>query len=222
MAITYVGKGTHVLSTGALVIPPPSGTQAGDLLLLIIQSPPSTIDTPSGWTAAANVVTISGQTSGRVFYKIAGASEGSVTTPDYGAGQRGIMCGWRGVDPINPINAVRTSTTAYTALTVLNPTSTVDEGMLVNCLSFYENYQSGAILSGWTNTSLVSITEGHDQMDALNIGGIAFGYGIKSTAGAINNTTISAPNRWNLQVVATSVVLAPKKPDKTTFFMFMQ
>lgn len=223
MAITYIGKGTHTSSTLGISIPPPSSIQAGDVLITIVENETSTaaIDTPSGWNAVADK--INGSYSGtRCFWRVATSSEGNAEIADTGSTTRGIMTAWRGVDNINPINAVTTNVSTGSTYSVANPTSTVAECMLINCIGFEETLVLDTdSYSAWANTSLVSITEGHDYYDVAGGvgGGIAFAYGIKTTAGAINNTT--ATRDTTTAGSANVNLLLQPAIGSSKFFLFM-
>ena len=215
MAITYVGKGTFRYSTSSLSVSPPASTEQYDLLLLIITSS-GNITAISGWTAISDQIKFTGSYNTRTFYKFAGASEGNATVPDYGA-QFAIMCGFRGVNTDNPINAYTTNTDSNTSYSAANPTSTASGCMLVNCLGVSGSTGTTNIGS-WANTSLVSITEGHDE--SVSNAGVAFAYGIKTSAGAINDTTATVNGTLDSNG-STNVLLAPTQSANTgKFFAF--
>lgn len=227
MAVTYVGKGTFQTGRDALTVPIPTGISVGDLLLLIIQRTAYT-ETPtdiSGWTTVDVGEEIQ-VTSVQVVYKFAVEGEGSATIPYIANSTRAIMSAWRGVDEATPINAWLKTTLSLSGSTSYsrpNPSSTVDGCMLVNCIGFWDqDSDDTSNFTSWANTSLVSITEGHDESTATGSGGgLAFAYGIKTTAGAINDTTATVDYAVSYHSVI-NLLLSPVQPKKSsTFFMFL-
>lgn len=89
MTISHVASDGWSAGLFNRTVEPPPTISAGDMMVLIVGVKPydATISTPSGWTAigaqAANGTTASGVDTGSVawkaFYKIAGASEGTVS-----------------------------------------------------------------------------------------------------------------------------------------------
>jgi hypothetical protein len=82
---TFVAKGTFTSGAAALTVPQPAGIQAGDLLLLFVETANQAMATPTGWTQVTNSPQSTGTAAAAggvrltVFYKIAGASETSVS-----------------------------------------------------------------------------------------------------------------------------------------------
>ena len=219
MAITYVGKGVFKGGADALSVSPPVGTQEGDLIILDVASS-GVVGTVTGYIPIGDSFEFSGTTyKTRSFYKIAGASEGSVSVGDWGV-QYAIMIVFRGVDPDNPIDAYTQNKDEFgTAKSHVNPTSTKDGCMLVN---------SGGIacsagakttnVSSLANTSLVSIT-GYNETFSSSVG-VAFSYGIKASAGAINDTTFELASSLNDSGM-TNILLSPIPVASSGFFAFL-
>lgn len=216
MAITFVAKGAYQKSSGELSIPPPAGVALGDFLLLLVMVDGADItDTPVGWTPVSDTVYLN--IYGRVFWKYGVVGEGNVTIPAYGV-QRAMMIAFRGV---SLISAFTNNTAQNTTFSAANPTAILDECMLVNCVLFKDDGSADTSnYSSWTNASLVSITEGHDQGDDTGLvgGGIAFAYGIKSTIGAIDATTATTDSAQNTSL-NINILLAPIQPSG--FFQFI-
>lgn len=225
MAITYVGKGAFASSTGSISVTAPTGIANGDILLLAVFTGviEGSLGTPSGWTQVTNAFIQIDDYNYSVFYKVSNGTQANVSvsvTDSGGNGLVGLMTAWRGVDTTTPINAFTTNTDTGTTFVAVNPTSTLANCMLINLIGFgdygasdTDNYTS------WVNTSLVSITEGHDQLDARD-NGLAFAYGIKTTAGAINNTTATADATGN-GTRTINVLLAPSPESMGNFFQFI-
>lgn len=226
MAVQFVAIGAYTNSAGSLSVAPPVGVTAGNLLVLMV-SAQDTINDINGWTPISDVVS-RGSVKGRAFYKFASSSEGNVTVDDYGSSQRAIMSEWSGVDTTNPINAYTTNLTdsgSTTLFDAANPTSTIDGCMLVNFPAFYDGDNADTSnYTNWANTSLVSITEGYDRSDTAGSGGgIAFAYGIKTSAGAINNTTATRDNAAGAVSSNTNFLLTPIQTAvvNSNFFIFL-
>jgi hypothetical protein len=136
MAWTFVAVGTGVTGANA-VVPLPTGWALGDLL--VIQVGNGTISTPSGWTVAA-------ASAGNVyvFYKIAGASESSVTLSGGSSTTSGAMLAWRGIAGLDVV-AANVQTGSSTAPATNSITTTAVNDLVI---SFYGSASSPA--ATWT------------------------------------------------------------------------
>jgi hypothetical protein len=111
------------------------------------------------------------------------------------------MTAWRDVNPITPFDVTPTTVIA-TGATMSFPTITTvtDGAMIINGMSPNQDVATTAQLSAWTNASLASITEGHDQTQTNGGGGgVGFAYGIKTSAGAVSATTVTVVATENAQ-----------------------
>ena len=196
MAIEFVAKGTFVSSTSGVTLSPPSGYVDGDLFVIFVSSCAATIATPSGWSEIYPEVLDANLGMRPVgigaFYKIASGTQGNVSIADSGSGTAAIMTAWRNVSDTDSINAALGAASPSTSTTFTGSiiTTTEDSAMVVVVTHVHRDADSTANISGWTNASLASITEGHDQSTNIGNGvGIAFAYGIKATKGSINATT---------------------------------
>lgn len=222
MGITFVGVNTFVSGSSSVTALLPEGVEEGDLLLLHRGSTASINVGVDGWTPISDSFNFYSNYYAQVLYKIAGASEGSVLVPDISGYNYALISAWRGVDPNDPINAYNTSTDSGTTYVAANPTSTKDNCMLVGATYFINssigdttNYDSIA------NTSLESITEAYD-ISSSTLGAFWITYGIKATAGAINNTTATGDNSTGQQSGTTSILLNPIPAlSPSNFFVFL-
>jgi hypothetical protein len=195
MAVTYSAKGAFASGTGALTVAVPTGYAAGDLLLMVCESANQTFTTPTGWTALSTAGTGTAGTAGAVriacFWKIAGASEASVTVADTGDHTTAIMFLFKGNNLTNPIIQA-TSTTAAANTAVTFPALTVSKAgtMIVYALASDRDSASTANFNTWANSQLVSVTEAHDQTHTSGFGGgVGMAYGICSTARSLQAGT---------------------------------
>jgi hypothetical protein len=211
MAITYRGKSSSMASgTGSISVGVPANTAQDDILILLLQGYTGVPALPDGWT---NINTSSStNTHLRVCYKVAGASESSVTVADSGDSTRGLMLSFYGADTSSPIGNSAASTDSGTTFAATGITSTTDGSMIVTAVGFRDaDAADTSNYSSWANASLASITEGHDQGDATGTGGgIAFAYGIDTTAGTVNGTTATADSSANYSAIVMFEIKSPQ------------
>ena len=179
MAIAVRGVGT--VDGAAVAITPglPTGTQAGDFLLLFLETSDQTISiaTPSGWLEAPNspVSETTDVTRLTVFYKVAVAGETAPTTTDSGDHQIGRIIGFTGVNINNPfdVTASGTDATSSTTGTVPGATTTVANTMVVAAIATTTDAgaNSTAHYSGFTNANLTNLTERIDNQRIAGNGG---------------------------------------------------
>lgn len=203
MALSYLGKSSAMASgTGAIYVAVPSDYQSGDLLVLLLQGYDAVPDTPSGWNDLGYAMNLglSDYSRLRVCYKTAGSSDPSVSVADSGNSTRGLMLLFRDWGAINKINDGASTGSSFS---ISGGTTSVAGAMVVCAIGFWDadvddttNYDS------WACSSLDSITEGHDRSTSAGSGGgIAFAYGIKSTAGSVGNITATCDKSANLSAV---------------------
>ncbi len=207
MAIpSYLGAGALVGSTAGASVAWPAGTAAGDLGLLLVETADQPIATPSGWTLATPVSSY-GVNGGslltsvalQAFYKIAGASEGSVELPDAGNHIAARIATFSGVDASAPVyfsgsaSASATESTSFTlaANGVNRPADT-----LVCCCLALGKYVAGSSLSSASNAALSGMTPRFSETtNAGNGGGVVLvtGAATGATTG-ITTGEVSAAN----------------------------
>jgi hypothetical protein len=95
-------------------------------------------------------------------------------------------------DPWN-VTAGGVEATSDTSASIPGATTTVDNTLVVVAVSgSLPDATSTAVFSGWANANLTSLTERTDNGDKSNNGGaLGVATGVKATAGAIGNTTVT-------------------------------
>lgn len=216
---TWKAKGLFTNGTGALAVPwPTTGSYAvGDYALLFVESSNETIAAPSGWSEVANSPQGTGTaaTEGAVrlaaFQRFAAStSESTVTIADTGDHTTAQIHVFGGVDATTPINVSAGSVlaTADVSWTFPSVTTTRPDCLIVNAAANDRDTNSAALISGWTNSSLSSLTERHDQTVANSTGGgLAIASGGLATAGGSGETT--ATNVTSTTAAYLTIALNP-------------
>jgi RHS repeat-associated protein len=159
--ITKVGPSTKAARTTngtTLAIDKPTGTQTGDLLLAgLTVNAGSSITAPSGWAAVSGSEVVSGTSKWQLFYKYAGASEGSSYTFSMGSSNKhaGGITALRNTATSDPVNAIATGTGFGTNVTAPSVTPTED-GSAIELL-FGSNTGDNNGGEAWTVTSPLSL-----------------------------------------------------------------
>lgn len=193
---TVRAVGAVANNVGAISPGLPAGTVAGDLLVMFLETANEAI-TVAGWT---QLPTSSPQGTGTlgtrlsVFYRVATGTD-PTTTSDSGDHQIGRIVGISGFNPTAPIDSsaggVRSA--AGTTATVPGPTTT-QASCLILAASSHDLDQSGGAFTtaSWANANLTAITERiNNSCTDGNGGGLAVASGVKATAGAVGNTTVT-------------------------------
>lgn len=161
MAIGFNTAGTATFrnSGSPLSVPVPSGTAAGDLLLLVATSfiggsGGVAITTPSGYTLLASAPNAPTDYWIAVYYKVAGASEpsASVTTASTSALDARIF-GFTGVDGTTPIDVSGSFGSPVTGTTVNVPsitTATANAWQIAIGVDPGNAATASSVPSGWT------------------------------------------------------------------------
>lgn len=198
-------------AAGASISPGiPTGTEAGDILLLVCETDGSdTIAAPSGWESVANSPQAGTNSKLHLFWRRAGYSESAPTVVRTGDHLMGKMIGIRGGLPRgNPFDATAGGTGTGTAQSIPGLTTSVDNCLVLDFITSGID-TNAAQHSGWTNASLASITEEFDsQSDAGGGGGVACAAGVKVTAGAVSATSVTQGSAENVGFV--KVALRPE------------
>lgn len=189
-------------NVGAISPGLPAGTIAGDLLVMFLETANEAI-TVAGWTQLASsspqgtgTAAATGASRLTVFWKIAVGGD-ATTTSDSGDHQVGRIIGitantFNAAAPIDS-SAGGVRTPAGTTATVPGPTTTQAQ-CLVLAASSHDLDQSGGAFSTatWANAALTSIVERINNSSTQgNGGGLAVASGVKATAGAVGNTTVT-------------------------------
>ena len=173
----------------------PVGSQADDIMLLVVETANEFVATPSGW-ALVDVVGSGGAlnvaTATTMFWKRHTGTESAPTLADPGDHIAGVIASFRGCETSgDPWNTKITMADAVsnTSFSALGVTTTVDECLIVvaGCVA---TDVATARFGAPINASLTSLAERYDQATTQgNGGGIGIFTGIKAVAGVVSNTT---------------------------------
>jgi putative pyrroloquinoline-quinone binding quinoprotein len=213
--IAFVAAASAGAASGTLTINKPTGTLQNHVMIASIGLRPNTatITPPSGWKLVRRIDNSSTTASSlAVYYKVAGASEGSsyAWTFSTSAGSAGGIQTFSGVDPTTPIDVEGGQNTA-SSLTHASPsvTTTVARAMIVTSYSF-------ASAATWTPPS--GMTEGFDvaSIAVPNVAGqsIEGDYVLQTAAGATGAKTATASNDAD---VGNTHILALRPPAGIAF-----
>lgn len=198
LAPTYVGVGTVASGTGTVVPGLPSGLEADDVMILLVETCETHAATVAGWAAAPDSPQSTTRTRLSVFWKRFVVGDTAPTVSDSGDHQIGRIIAFRGVSTTgNPFNTTAGGVENVEDVTgsVPGSTTTVDNCMVVAACSTKQDAVSTAEFSGWINSTLVSITERMDNCtDAGEGGGFGLAHGVKDVAGAYNATLVTLAN----------------------------
>lgn len=194
--------------------------QKDDLQLLFVASANQAASAPAGYTEITNLAQGTG-TAGAAggvrlsaFYKVLDGTETGVTVSDTGDHTLLLTARYRGVDVSSPIHQSSGSvaSSASTAVTFPSVTTSVNNCLILNIISSYED-SSSSRLSNWINAALVSITERSDIGTSVGTGsGLGFAEGVLSTAGATGSSTATLANA-SVQALGT-IALKPSSANK--------
>lgn len=224
-APTVRAVGTVANNQSAIAPGLPSGTVAGDLLIMLLETNNQAI-TVSGWTEAPSSPQSSAGFLTRltIFYKIAAGGD-DTTTSDSGDHQIGRIIGIQAgtFNAANPFNASNGGKYVETT----NPrimgavTTTVADCLILMCIAKSQDVSSTTGWSAWTNANLSSITERMDNNTTFGTGG-GFGAatGEFASTGSTGTSEVTATNLdehpWIVlaiepaaAVVIPSLVMAP-------------
>jgi hypothetical protein len=198
VADTPIVRGVGTVAANAAAISPglPTGTAAGDLLIMLVETNNQAV-TVAGWTEAPSSPQSDATDATRltVFYKIAAGGD-ATTTSDSGDHQVGRILGIKAgtFDPVTPFNtsAGTTDTTSDTTGSTPTVTTTRDNCMIVACVCTGRDATGTAEFSSWTNANLVDIQERIDNTNTAGLGGgIGCATGIKLAKGATGTVDVT-------------------------------
>jgi hypothetical protein len=223
---TYVGSGTFTIGTGAITPPFPSGTQAGDVCLLVAESENQAISLSSAQGFAelpsspqyAGPAGTSPANRIAVFWKRLVGGDTAPTVADSGDHTSGQIHCFRGVTGVgNPWDVTvggNDGGANDTSGVIPGSTTTVANTLVVLIQGTSYDGNSTAQCSGWTNASLANLTEWTDNTKNTGLGGgHCMATGEKATAGAYSDTTVTLAN--TTYKGAISVALKPPAPTFT-------
>lgn len=123
--ISFVGRRTANSAGGSITLQQPAGVQEGDFGLLLFRAAP-TITAPDGWNTLAT----------GIYWKLYGASEGSVSITSSTTKVAGALVVFRGVDQLDPIDEMSTKSFGTGPTGTTNPVTATVDGTLVNLGAF--------------------------------------------------------------------------------------
>lgn len=193
-----VVRGVGTVAAGIAAVSPglPTGTVAGDLLIMFVETNNQAV-TVSGWTEAPSSPQSDATDAHRltIFYKIAVGGD-ATTTSDSGDHQVAQIIGIRAgtFDRTTPFNtsAGTTDTTSDTSGSCPAVTTTRDNCLIVAAAGSGRNATSTTEFSGWTNANLIGLKEQIDNVDTAGLGG-GFGVatGVLASKGASGTTDVT-------------------------------
>jgi hypothetical protein len=203
---SYIAKGTPRATSGSTTVGYPTGVTTDDILILLQETNASDAapTAPSGWAEITNSPsTDSTFTRLSAFWKRYDGTGSDVTSgmllSDAGDHQIAVILGFRNcIQTGNPwdVTAAGSNGASDTSMSLPSVTTTGTNRLILLAASTdYEQDDTGAEFSGWTNASLTGITEILDfHEDNGDGGGIGAAYGFMATAAATGATTATSAN----------------------------
>lgn len=220
----YISKSAFESGTGALTVGALTGTQAGDIAILFVESANQTIATPTDYQVLAiQVGTGTAGAAGAVriasFYRILeDVADTATEVADSGNHTTAIKMLFRDTALAGGnIFATATSTqgTASTSMTFPAVTALTDESLIVLAVALDTDAASTTTVGNVTNASLANITERHDQtVIAGQGGGLAVITGQEATAGSTGTST--ATGSTSVTRAYHTISLSRVAPQTTT------
>ena len=225
-APSFTAAGTFVGSASTAAPGIPAGTVAGDILLLFVETENEAVSLSSaqGFVQVGTPVgtgTAGGASSSRitVFWKRATGSDSAPTVADAGDHVACRILGFRGCkasgDPWDGTPTWTVDSVSDTSVAAAGPTTTVDECLVVvGAANVIDTNTSQTV--NYSNGNLTGLggTGAGDNTTQGSGGGFNVGTGVKATAGAVGNTTVTYGNATQKSVVV--LALAPLPPTLHT------
>jgi len=222
----FVEKTAMASGTGALTVAALTLCQAGDIILLCIESANQSIATPSGgWTQVSNSPQSTGTAAAAggvrlaVFWKLASGADSTTSVADSGDHTTAIKTLWRGCDQTTPIhvNAGSVQSSASTSWTCPAVTTTIDNCKIVMCIGMDRDAASTANTSAWANSNLLSITEHADETVTANQGGgIAIASGNLESQGSSGTCSVTSAASTTAAFITLALAPDPNNAAQTT------
>lgn len=220
MAIEYVGKSAFAASTGALSVGAVPGVQAGDLILLFVESANQTVALPSGFTGAPGSPVGSGtagadaSTRISVFYRVATGADSSTSVSNSGDHTVAFKLAYRNVDTSVPIEA-NASLIRNTPITLPAVTTVTANAMVLYAIAISEDYEVAHPAVTFPNVAaLTGLSVPHAQVSSQGTGGgIGVITGFKAAPG--NTGSGSADYGFSAALAILALSLRPVLGDIT-------
>lgn len=206
--ITFIGNGGKNVATGGQTITYHASSAAGDLLFLIVQCDDAdNVPTPSGWTQLFYDV-YSPFCRMEIFIKTKG-SDTSVFVSDVGDHQVATVLTFRNVLGLYTFGAVDGELKGTNNETLPGVTTPSDNNFVL-WVAAHDANSASAQASNWTNANITGGAELADFSTTTGWdGGFAAWGGIKATAGATGNTTLT----WDTPVDGIIYYAIPLLPS---------
>lgn len=201
MAVAFRSKGAYGVGTTSCTAAAAAGIQDNDILLIVVESSDSTTaagtpNTPSGWTKLFEETQgggATGVTTLTVFGKRASGAQGDVTIDGVGNHCSASMFAYSGCKTTGDAWTVGTGNGADTGNgTMTGLTTPAANCMVLMICCSTRDANNAANWSSWANANLTSLNEREDNVTNTGAGG-GFGVneGLKATAGATGNSTVT-------------------------------
>ena len=207
MAISFVAAGTVVTGANPTVTVP-SGTTAGDFLLMYVAAGIASVTSPTGWTSLAST-TGGGPTN--LFYKIAGASEPSAVIVTVNTSAVSGMVGYRGTSSGFDVKQVSINTGTATSLATTSITTTQANDYVIS-------YYACAVTAN-TWTAPASTTTRTTTNATASFRGVLIVDELQASAGASTARTATLAN--SVGISAYAIALKEASTPKGSFFFLM-
>ena len=226
MSVSYVGQsGVPASGTGAVTVAWPSGHQADDIGVLLIQHANQPISTLAGWnligSSGVGTAGVAGSVGVTAFWKrAASGAEADVSLADLGDHQRARILAFRGCETSgSPINTAVLGIDAVseTAVSIPAITTTVDGCMvLAGVANATDTTASQTTVGSWANATFVDPTYINYGNTTSGVGG-----GINAYAGTVpsagsSGTTTSTLATASLQANFAIALKPPGAPPVET------
>lgn len=219
-APTWVATGSQINPTGSGTPAWPTGHQANDIGILLVETANQAVAVPSGWTECPDspqgvgTAGAAGAVRLHAFWKrAASGTEAGPTLPDVGDHMRALIVVFRGCEtsgsPFN-VTAGNTEPAVTTSVTIPGDTTTVDECLIFALVANATDTSANQTTAGgFANASLVSVTRVVNGNTPAGVGGGIDGViGVKTAAGLVETTTTTL----NTASAQARLMLALKPP----------
>lgn len=226
MAITFVAAGAFAsASAGVNNIAVPTGSQLGDLMIMLTESANETISTPTTsvgtWTQigdqtvqAVGTAAGAGATRLAVWYKWWETGQTVSAVADSGDHTCAQIVSYRGVDVQNPFNTSSGGAVAADTADVTLPavTTTTPNSMILFCVANDRDLASTTNYNSLTNANLSSINERIDQTIATQQGGGLCLYdAMSASCQNIGTSTLAKSTAYSAAAAYLTLALRPKR-----------
>lgn len=214
-SIASAGQG----GSSGITPPMPTTFEANDILLLVCESSAEALTAPDGWTLLDQPYETT-DVRLTVFWKRAVGGETSPTVPDPGDHVVGRIIAYQDCAAHGDFWNVVTGgvmSTAGTSVSITGVTTTLANCLILNIVASPFDTNISNQVDGWTNGNLTGLTERMDNFTtASNGGGIGMIEGLKATAGATGDTSVTLTNSATAAFMTIALQGNPDPEPATT------